>query len=81
LVLRAASWTGLQSPIETSKPITGETTYTLTCKDLSGQIVTKQTKVRVGSVSKRNGSYRAELDVYPRLSVRDNRSPNEPLQA
>jgi len=43
------AWTALQSPIggQTSKPITGDTTYTLTCKDLSGETVTKQAKVRI----------------------------------
>jgi hypothetical protein len=30
-----------------SRPITTQTTYTLTCKDLSGQTVTKQAKVRI----------------------------------
>lgn len=43
------AWTAFQSPIggQISKAIAGDTTYTLTCKDLSGQTVTKQAKVRV----------------------------------
>ncbi len=43
------SWTSLLSPVggQTSKPITGQTTYTLTCIDLSGVSLSKQATVTV----------------------------------
>lgn len=43
------AWSGLQSAIggNISKPITGETTYTLSCIDLNGGTLTKQAKVRI----------------------------------
>jgi hypothetical protein len=49
LALRAANWSGLQSPIggEVSRPITGETTYTLTCADLDGDSVSRSARVRI----------------------------------
>ncbi len=43
------SWSGLQSPIggETSTPIQGQTTYTLSCLDLEGASQTKQATVNI----------------------------------
>ncbi|KAB2943619.1 MAG: hypothetical protein K8F92_04600 [Hyphomicrobium sp.] len=43
------SWSGLQSPLggNLSKPITGETTYTLSCLALDGTTLTKTATVRI----------------------------------
>ena len=43
------SWIGSASPLggQTSRPITGETTYTLSCTDLDGNTVTRSAEVRV----------------------------------
>ena len=43
------SWTGTASPLggRTSSPITGETTYTLSCTNLDGNPVTRSAGVRV----------------------------------
>ncbi len=43
------SWSGTFSPLggKTSRPITGETTYTLSCTDLHGATQTKSAKVRI----------------------------------
>ena len=43
------SWTGISSPLggKTSKPITAETAYTLSCLDLDGTTQTRQATVRI----------------------------------
>jgi len=43
------AWSGLTSPLggETSRPITAETTYTLSCRALDGATLTKSATVRI----------------------------------